>query len=141
GFRTSTFGTEATNVTGSKLSIGSKGRRSYSQGLMAMIATAPITRGWQSALAFAATPAPMLPPAPGRFSTTITPRSSLTFSASMRATLSSGPPAAYGTMNSTVRLGKSSAATAGEARNVQANVAAISDAPRRQNFRFNNIYL
>jgi hypothetical protein len=46
----------------------------------------------------AAASAPMLPPAPARFSTMTTPRLSFVFSASARATMSSGPPGGYGTM-------------------------------------------
>ena len=92
GLMTSTLGTRATPVIGVKSRIGSYGIFAYSQGLMACVATAPITIVVPSGAALAAASAPMLPPAPGRFSTMTTPRLSLTRSASARATMSSGPP-------------------------------------------------
>ena len=102
-FITSTFGTCATSVIGVKSRIGSYGIFAYSHGLIACVATAPITIVVPSGAAFAAASAPRLPPAPGRFSTTTTPRLSLTLSASARATMSSGPPGGYGTIS---RIGR-----------------------------------
>ena len=92
GFITSTFGTCATSVIGVKSRSGSYGIFLYSQGLMACVATAPITIVWPSGALLATRSAPRLPPAPGRFSTTTVPRLSRTFSASARAVISSGPP-------------------------------------------------
>jgi len=65
----------------------------YSHGLIACVATAPITIVVPSGAALATASAPMLPPAPGRFSTTTVPSESFTWSASARAITSSGPPA------------------------------------------------
>ena len=55
----------------------------------------PSVRPSGAALATAATP--MLPPAPGRFSTITVPSDPFTASARMRAVTSIGPPAAKGT--------------------------------------------
>ena len=91
-FITSTFGTCATPVIGVKSRIGSYGMRAYSHGLIACVATAPITIVSPSGGDFATASAPMLPPAPALLSTITTPRLSLTLSASARAITSSGPP-------------------------------------------------
>ena len=92
GVMTSTFGTRATPVIGVKSRIGSYGIFANSHGLMAWVATAPITIVVPSGAAFATASAPRLPPAPARFSTITTPTLSFTFSASARATMSRGPP-------------------------------------------------
>jgi len=87
------LGTWATSVIGVKSFSASYGMRLYSHGLMACVATAPITTVWPSAGAWATRPAPMLPPAPGLFSTITLPRLAAAASASERAAASSGPPA------------------------------------------------
>src|SRR6185369_15055430 len=62
---------------------------------------------WPSGLACATALAPIAVPAPGRFSTTTgRPSVSLIPSATVRASRSAGPPAAYGLINVMVRSGK-----------------------------------
>src|SRR2546421_8012947 len=65
---------------------------------MACVAIAPMTSVWPSAALLATKSAPMLPPAPGLFSTTTgCPRACCSFGAIRRAERSTGPPGAYGT--------------------------------------------
>ena len=62
---------------------------------------------WPSLLALAASCVPMLPPAPGRFSTTTeAPSTSLSFWLTTRPTMSLVPPAACGTIMTIGRLGQ-----------------------------------
>jgi N-acetylmuramic acid 6-phosphate (MurNAc-6-P) etherase len=64
-----------------------------------------------------------MPPAPPMFSTmTCWPKSSLTRAAMMRATVSTGPPAAYGTTRVTGRTGQSCALA------LAAHVSAVASA-------------
>jgi hypothetical protein len=91
-FITNTLGTCATSVIGVKSVSALYGIFKYSHGLMACVATAPMTIVVPSGADLAAASAPMLPPAPGRLSTMTAPSVSFTFSASARAAMSSGPP-------------------------------------------------
>src|SRR3954471_3675571 len=108
-FITSTLGTRTICVMGAKSVAALNGILLYSHGFTALVAVAamPIVR--PSAGALATMSAPMLPPAPGLLSMMTGPSVSFTRSARMRAVLSIGPPAAYGT---TRRMGRCCWATA-----------------------------
>ena len=76
---------------------------------MAWVLTVPTSRVEPSFGALATAAAPMLPPAPARFSTTNgVPWVSCIFCAKMRANMSVVPPAVNGTTTVTVRGGHAS---------------------------------
>src|SRR3546814_16521999 len=90
-FMTSTFGTAATLVTGAKSLMGSYGRLANSHGLMACVATAPITSVKLSGSALADRSAALVPPDPDRFLTMIGwPNEARTFQALRRGVGSGG---------------------------------------------------
>ncbi len=101
---TSTIGTSAISPMYSKSFSGSKPRLRYSAGAVDM----PIwwiSTVWPSFFDWATFFAPIVPPAPPRFSITmVAPRCLDMTCASSRATLSVGPPAANGTTAETGRL-------------------------------------
>src|SRR2546421_10701425 len=77
---------------------------------MACVAIAPMTSVWPSAALLATKSAPMLPPAPGLFSTTTGwPSACCSLGAIKRAERSTGPPGAYGTTRWTGLDGQSCA--------------------------------
>ena len=111
-FITSTLGTRSICVTGAKSFTGSYGSLLNSQGLMPCEAVVAMPRVSPSGAALATALTPMLPPAPGRFSTMTVPSAGFTASARMRAVMSIGPPAPNGT---TMRVTLSVWASAGAA--------------------------
>jgi hypothetical protein len=70
GCTTSSASASATSATGAKSATGSYGSFASRLTLTAWVPTLPITRVWPSGADFATASAPMLPPAPVRFSTT-----------------------------------------------------------------------
>ena len=107
GFSTSTLGTPATSVTGTKSLTWSKGIFAYSDALIACVPTVPISSVWPSGAALATSAAPLLPPAPGLLSTMKGwPNAFCSSGASARARMSVVPPAAKGTTMRTGLLGQ-----------------------------------
>ena len=73
---------------------------------MAWLLLMVISNVWPSLAALATAWVPMLPPAPGRFSTTVpTDSFSPSFCATIRPTMSLVPPAAWGTTSTMGRAG------------------------------------
>src|SRR6476659_2067535 len=94
---TSTFGVIAIRVIGAKSFAASYGIVLYKLGLTACVDSAPSRIVYPSGADLATKSAPMLPPAPGLFSTTTDwPHNSLNFCAMPRPTTSSGPPGGKG---------------------------------------------
>ena len=86
---------------------------------------AATSRVWPSGAALATTSAPILPPAPPRFSTRKGwPSLSCNASASSRVTMSFDPPGGKGTTRRTGRSGQAACARAGKA-------MALASSPRR----------
>jgi hypothetical protein len=91
------------------------------------------SRVWPSGADFAASSAPMLPPAPARLSmTTVCPQASPSWRPSSRATMSVAPPGENGTMMRTGRLGNSACATPEK---LAANTTTLSNMPRQRVLR------
>src|SRR5262245_53035584 len=130
GCTASSVGVTPTCPIGAKSRTGSYGMFLYNPGLIACVDTVAISNVYPSGEAFATTSAPILPPAPVRFSTTnCCPSSSPIFAPMRRATMSVGPPAAKGT---TMRIGFDGyASPAVAAAPASANAAIIAARPRR----------
>jgi hypothetical protein len=96
-------GPVASSVTPVKSFTGSNGVFLYSAGFVALGPSAPIASVCPSGAAFAVASMPIMPPAPGRFSTiTGWPRDSASLGPSLRAITSSVEPGANAAM---IRIG------------------------------------
>src|SRR5215469_12065675 len=128
---TSTFSTTASSVIGAKSLIGSYGRSLNSDGLTAALPTGTSASVYPSGAALATEATPMLPAAPGLFSTiTGEDHRCARFSATTRASASAVPPAANGTTMRIVWDGYlASSANAGIAMAQRANAVASSTLP------------
>src|SRR5579862_7767592 len=106
GFTVMTFGVAAMLMIGVKSLIGSYVTVGSIAGAVAIVDTVATPRLYPSGAAFAVSVAPITPPAPARFSTTIgCPKAAWTFALVTRATMSVVPPGAKGTTSLTGRLG------------------------------------
>src|SRR2546422_11039636 len=104
GCTTSISGAEATSVTGSRSFTGSYGSL-YRLGLTVKV-RGTISMMWPSGGALATISVPIMPEAPGRFSTTNGwPRLSESFGAMSRPTMSVEPPGAKPSIRRTVLVG------------------------------------
>ncbi len=102
GVTTSSSGTVTSSEIGAKSSGVLNGILAKSDGFTAW-AKAPIRSVWPSGAALATVSSPIMPPAPGRFSTTtVSPSASCSLGAMKRAVVSAPPPGEYGT---TSRMG------------------------------------
>ena len=100
-------------VTGAKSRKVSNGIFAKTCGLITIVPSKPSSSVWPSASACATCCVPMLPLAPGRFSTiTCWPRRAASGSATTRALLSATPPGVKGTMMRTGLVGHSCAPAA-----------------------------
>ncbi len=117
----------ATSATGAKSLSGSKGRFLYSHALITC--GVPVKSSvWPSGRAFATKSAPIVPPAPGLFSTnTCSPMAVDSRAARIRAGTSANPPGDSGTTMRTGRFGQVCA----DAAEAAASSAAASALKRR----------
>ncbi len=92
GLTTRTLGTPATSTIGTKSLMWSYGIFEYKLGLMACVPTVPMSSVYPSGGLLATRSEPMLPPAPGRLSTTTDwPSDSVSLCAAARASMSVVP--------------------------------------------------